>query len=282
VPWALLAQQGSIGVTGPTGPTGPTGGTGPTGPTGLTGGPGVAGPTGGTGATGATGATGPPVTFKGTWSNLTTYATGDAVFFNGSSYISLSGGNTGNTPSNGVPWALLAQQGSAGAVGSTGPQGPQGIQGIQGIQGVQGNTGSAGAAGPTGPGGPAQIFVAQFSAPGATSAVFAGLNGSANNAILGAVASVMPAACKFDALYVAGTITANPAADTLTLTLIQNGAATSMSTSISVSSINATSINSDVLAGHSFDVVAGDQIAIQVTQTNGGPTVRLSVSTHCR
>src|SRR5581483_6825158 len=48
---------------------------------------------------------GPPVSFQGTWSNLTTYSTGDTVFFNGSSYISLSNGNVGNAPSNGAPWA---------------------------------------------------------------------------------------------------------------------------------------------------------------------------------
>src|SRR5439155_18900145 len=89
-PRALLAQQGSTGSTGSTGPTGLTGATGPSGATGISG---LTGSTGGSGPTGPIGPTGPPVTFQGTWSNLTTYAAGDAVFFNGSSYISLSGGN---------------------------------------------------------------------------------------------------------------------------------------------------------------------------------------------
>jgi len=85
---------------------------------------------------------------------LTTYAAGDAVFFNGSSYIGLAGGNVGNTPTGGAPWALLAQQGSTGATGPTGPTGPTGgtgPTGPTGAQGVQGITGVTGATGPTGP-----------------------------------------------------------------------------------------------------------------------------------
>jgi hypothetical protein len=122
-PWALLAQQGATGAQGPTGPTGPQGIQG------------IQGLTGVTGLTGPTGPTGPPVLFQGTWSNLTTYAagdavffsgssyisssggnilttyaTGDAVFFSGSSYISLSGSNIANTPSSGAPWAPLAPE----------------------------------------------------------------------------------------------------------------------------------------------------------------------------
>ncbi len=156
VPWALLAQQGSTGTTGGTGPTGAAGPTGPTGPqgtqgntgsTGLTGAQGVAGPTG---STGPTGPSGPPLTFQGTWNNATTYATGDAVFSNGSSYISLSSGNINHDPASGAPWALLAQQGSTGATGPTGPQGAQGNTGSTGPTGPQGNAGAMGATGATG------------------------------------------------------------------------------------------------------------------------------------
>ena len=107
-PWALLAQQGSMGTTGATGPAGTNG------------------------APGATGPQGPPVRFQGTWLIGVTYAAGDAVFFNGSSYISLSGGNTGNTPTSGAPWALLAQQGSTGATGPAGTNGAAGATGPQG------------------------------------------------------------------------------------------------------------------------------------------------------
>jgi len=67
---------------------------------GPAGSPGAPGAIGATGPAGPTGATGPPVTFQGTWLIGVTYAAGDVVFFNGSSYISLSGANSGNTPTN--------------------------------------------------------------------------------------------------------------------------------------------------------------------------------------
>jgi len=126
------------------------------------------------------------------------------------------------------------------------------------------------------------MFAAQFSNSAGTSAVFAGLNGSANNALLGAVATIVSGACTFDALYVAGTITANAASDTLTVTLVKNGSATALSTSITVSTLNTTVSSSDTTIGHSFAVVAGDSIAIEVTQTSGTPTVRLSITSHCQ
>jgi collagen type VII alpha len=155
-------NTGAIGVSGPTGVTGTTGATGGAGPTGNTGAAGVTGPTGATGATGSTGspglagatgaagptgATGEPVSFQGAWSNLTTYSTGDAVFYSGSSYISLTSGNINNTPTSGAPWALLAQSGSAGVAGATGPTGATGATGPAGSAGIPGATGPTGADG---------------------------------------------------------------------------------------------------------------------------------------
>src|SRR5258708_6562063 len=92
--------------------------------------PGTAGPAGATGATGATGAAGaqgPPVTFKGTWSNSTVYAVGDAVFENGTSYIALAA-NLSIDPATDVSggggtWAVLAQKGATGPTGATGATG---------------------------------------------------------------------------------------------------------------------------------------------------------------
>ncbi|HEY6250855.1 MAG TPA: hypothetical protein VI685_12920 [Candidatus Angelobacter sp.] len=88
---------------------------------------------------------------------------GDAVFFNGSSWISSAGANQGNQPDTSPSqWALLAQQGANGAQGAqgvpgaAGPPGPQGAQGVPGPtgpagpQGPQGLTGAAGPAGPQG------------------------------------------------------------------------------------------------------------------------------------
>jgi len=129
------------------------------------------------------------------------------------------------------------------------------------------------------------MFVAQFSAPAATSAQFVGLNGNNPQPVLGATATFMalPAgqARTFKAIYVAATITANAASDTLTLTMIKNGSATALTAQVIVTTLNATVTATDTTAGHAFSVVAGDQIAIQITQTTSTPIVRLSVSTYC-
>jgi hypothetical protein len=163
--WALLAQQGSVGATGATGATGAQGvqgiqgPAGPTGATGATGAQGSVGATGATGAQGATGPQGPPVSFKGTWLMGTTYALGDAVFFSGSSYISLVAANVGNEPDtdNGTHWAVLAHQGTAGATGAQGPAGSDGAPGPPGSQGFPGSDGAPGPQGPSGPQGPAGL-----------------------------------------------------------------------------------------------------------------------------
>jgi trimeric autotransporter adhesin len=79
------------------------------------------------------GSQGPPISFQGTWSNATSYGVGSAVFFNGSSYISLVASNLGNQPDTSTTeWSLLAQQGATGA------NGQQGIQGLMGLTGANG------------------------------------------------------------------------------------------------------------------------------------------------
>jgi hypothetical protein len=136
----VAGATGAVGATGATGVQGPQGVQGPIGPVGAT------GATGAAGVAGATGPQGPPVNFLGAWSNATTYSTGDAISYNGSSYISSQNGNLNNNPATATAeWSLLAEQGATGATGAIGPQGPQG---------VQGPVGSTGPAGPTGPQGP--------------------------------------------------------------------------------------------------------------------------------
>src|SRR6202041_3221122 len=74
----------------------------------------------------------------------------DAVAYQGSSYISLIGGNQGNSPDTSPgAWSLLAAAGTAGAPGATGAQGSQGTTGAPGVQGPAGPTGAAGAVGMT-------------------------------------------------------------------------------------------------------------------------------------
>jgi hypothetical protein len=264
-PWSLLAQQG---MTGPTGPQGAQG---------------IAGPAGANGLTGSIGPQGPPISFQGIWSNSTTYKAGDAVFFNGSSYISLSAANTNNAPLAGSPWALLAQQGSTGLTGNTGATGSQGIQGIQGVTGYtgpQGIQGIQGIIGLTGAAGPPRMFAAQFPNIGAATS-YVGLNGSVTYQLYAPMATTMSSACTFNALYVSATIVGNVAPSIMTFTLYKNGAATSVSSSVSLSVSGVTVTTSDL--SHIFSVVTGDTVAIQVAQTGSpAPSVRTGITSECQ
>ncbi|MEA2602650.1 MAG: hypothetical protein QOF89_3642 [Acidobacteriota bacterium] len=93
--------------------------------------------------------------WRGAWSSGISYTTGDAVSFNGSSYISLTDSNTGNPPDTSpASWDLVAQRGDTGAAGPTGATGATGAQGPAGAQGSPGATGAQGEQGPIGPQGP--------------------------------------------------------------------------------------------------------------------------------
>jgi len=141
----LPGNQGTQGTAGNTGPQGPAGDFGPPGPT---------------GATGSNGATG--LSWQGDWAGVSSYALADAVAYNGSSYISLLGGNSGNPPDISTSaWTLVAQKGAAGATGpagesgtgATGAPGEPGAVGATGPQGTAGEMGAQGATGAQGPGG---------------------------------------------------------------------------------------------------------------------------------
>jgi hypothetical protein len=141
---------GAVGATGPAGPAGAkgdagaTGATGPAGARGDTGATGARGATGPQGATGAQGATGPqgapglegepgpPIDFRGQWDGNTSYAVGDAVALDGTSYIALMN-NFDLTPgSDDEVWAVLAQKGATGKAGPIGPTGNTGATGPAG------------------------------------------------------------------------------------------------------------------------------------------------------
>lgn len=140
--WALLAASG---VPGAAGSAGAQGAQGPMGYAGPAGAPGATGPAG---ATGAIGPQGPPVNFLGAYSSSNTYAIGDTIYWNGSSYISLTASNRGQTPDQ-TPsaWSLLAAQGTTGHDGQSGATGGIGPQGPAGPAGAIGATGPAGAPG---------------------------------------------------------------------------------------------------------------------------------------
>jgi len=100
----------------------------------------------------------------GDWSGATTYAIGDAVELNGSSYICLQS-NISQSPPNALFWGMLAARGDPGPPGATGAAGAAGPTGATGATGPQGPTGAAGATGPQGPAGPARQFVVIAATP---------------------------------------------------------------------------------------------------------------------
>ncbi|QHN04617.1 hypothetical protein FTO74_15540 [Granulicella sp. WH15] len=159
--WAVLAQSGAPGPAGPAGPMGlegptgfpgPTGPQGPAGPIGATGSIGPVGPAGATGPAGPAGPAGAAgvagLAYRGAYSSTANYALNDAVTFSGSSYISLTDSNHGNTPDQSpAMWSLLARQGSPGVAGAIGAIGPQGLTGPAGPTGAPGANGANGAPG---------------------------------------------------------------------------------------------------------------------------------------
>ena len=85
---------------------------------------------------------------RGPTARLGNYSLGDVVVFQGSSYVSLTGFNVGQTPGlSPAYWGVLTAQGPAGATGATGAAGPMGAQGLLGPVGPPGSTGAQGAQG---------------------------------------------------------------------------------------------------------------------------------------
>ncbi len=126
--WSLLARQGDTGATGTQGPQGPAGATGATG---VTGPQGLQGPAG--------------LRWRGTYDSGTGYPTGDAVAYNGASYVSVTDVNAGVVPGSGPQWALLAAAGAAGTNGVNGATGATGATGAAAtIQVGTVNTGAPG------------------------------------------------------------------------------------------------------------------------------------------
>jgi len=70
--------------------------------------------------------------YVGTYGSGTTYATGDVVTYNGSSYVARQA-TTGNTPGDTAYWQTLASQGNTGAQGPAGAQGAAGAAGTNGV-----------------------------------------------------------------------------------------------------------------------------------------------------
>ena len=163
--WGVLSAQGTQGPAGAQGLAGPFGARGDNGSPGIQGAAGQAGAQGLSGPKGDPGASGPagpqgvagPVGLapRGAYSSTANYAVGDGITYGGSGYVSLVGGNHGNSPDvSSSAWSLFA---AAGAPGATGPAGPVGAAGALGTQGAAGVPGAVGPQGTSGAQGPAAL-----------------------------------------------------------------------------------------------------------------------------
>jgi len=145
--WQLLAAQGTQGIEGSQGAQGVQGEAlqGIQGYEGLQGTQGVQGDIGSQGVQG----TAALWNFTGAYNGGASYAVGDVATYDGKTWyrINSNGGNTGDTPTEGTFWTLLADQGAQGIQGIQGFDGIQGIQGYYGNQGTQGTFGNQGVQG---------------------------------------------------------------------------------------------------------------------------------------
>lgn len=142
VRWNQAGIQGRTGAAGADGRDGAAGQQGAKGDKGDTGARGAAGVDGQDGAAGPNGKDGAGFLFRAAWDGETTYALGDVVSLNGSSYIALVSDNTGKSPdANPLSWAMLAQKGAQGEPGADGQPGLDGMDGSDGMDGAKGDTG---------------------------------------------------------------------------------------------------------------------------------------------
>lgn len=81
----------------------------------------------------------PNARWMGTWGSGSSYVTGDAVFYEGSSYVALQDNSSTTPGSDDSVWSILASEGATGADGATGSTGATGATG-QGVP-IGGTTG---------------------------------------------------------------------------------------------------------------------------------------------
>jgi hypothetical protein len=121
----------------------------------------------------------PAVIWTGAFDVNQVYLAGDAVDYQGASYVRIAVNNPPGVPSGNSDWTLLSPQGPqgpqgptdpAGAPGVTGPQGPAGATGTQGAPGPQGPMGLVGPMGLRGPAGPGLVSGSVLILPAAQAA----------------------------------------------------------------------------------------------------------------
>ena len=165
-PFNFMYIKGDRGQMGERGPKGDQGDCGPRGKPGKMGPRGEIGVRGPRGPDGKRGRDGNAFKWRGSWTPGEHYHPYEVVYYNGSSYISITR-NCSVPGSNEVDWNIMCigtqgptgpagQTGPAGPLGETGPVGPLGETGPVGLgeTGPIGPTGPIGETGPIGPTGP--------------------------------------------------------------------------------------------------------------------------------
>ena len=147
-PFNFMYIKGDRGQMGERGPKGDQGDCGPRGKPGNIGQRGEHGPRGPKGPEGKRGRDGNAFKWRGPWCPGEHYHPYEVVYYNGSSYISITH-NCSVPGSTEVDWNImcLGAQGPPGPIGETGPTGPLGETGPYGL----GATGPVGPIGSTGP-----------------------------------------------------------------------------------------------------------------------------------
>jgi hypothetical protein len=156
-PFNFMYIKGDRGQMGERGPKGDQGDFGPRGKPGKMGPRGECGPRGPRGQEGKRGRDGNAFKWRGPWCPGEHYHPYDVVYYNGSSYISITH-NCSVPGSTEVDWNIMClgsmgapgPEGSTGPIGATGPIGSTGPTGPIGL----GDTGPIGPIGPTGATGP--------------------------------------------------------------------------------------------------------------------------------
>ena len=154
-PFNFMYIKGDRGQMGERGPKGDPGDPGPRGKIGKMGPRGDFGPRGPKGIEGKKGKDGNAFKWKGAWIEGEHYHPYDIVYYNGSSYISITF-NCSVPTLNEIDWNImcLGTVGPTGPIGPTGETGPIGPTGETGPIGPTGETGPIGPTGETGPIGP--------------------------------------------------------------------------------------------------------------------------------
>ncbi len=139
----IKGDKGECGERGPKGDRGHTGADGPRGDRGKD------GKTGPRGVRGRKGDMGISFKWKGNWCENETYCQYDVVYYNGSSYISLTD-NTSKPDCNVIDWNIMAMGGCCGEKGEKGECGEKGEKGDCGEKGEKGDCGEKGGKGEKG------------------------------------------------------------------------------------------------------------------------------------